>query len=83
MLVTKHDIILFTLPLKEKVLKVDWGFLYTIKDSNGDYKTFLNVFSNLYEITFPKLILKSNLVDGLQVVFQNLLKVSKNYMKNF
>ena len=83
MLVTKHDIILFTLPLKEKVLKVDCGFLYTIKDSNGDYKTFLNVFSNLYEITFPKLILKSNLVHGLQVVFQNLLKVSKNYMKNF
>ena len=46
--VTKCNINLFTLSLlKEKLLKVDWGLLNSIKDLNEAYKTFLNVFSNL------------------------------------
>ena len=48
--ITKHDINPLALfILKEKLLKVDWGLLHTIKDSNEAYKTFLNVFSDLYE----------------------------------
>ena len=55
MFVTKRDINLFTLSiLKEKLVKVDWGLLHTIKDTNEVYKTFLNVFSHLYEAIFPK-----------------------------
>ena len=66
MFIIKRDISPFTLPLfKEKLLKVDWGLLYTIKDLNKPCKTFLNVFSNLYKIVFPqikiKLILKPDL----------------------
>ena len=58
---TKHDISPFTLSLlKEKVLKVDWGLLHTIKDPNEFYKKFSNVFSNLYEIAFPKIKMKVN-----------------------
>ena len=59
--VTKCDINPFTLSLlKEKILKVDWGLLHTIKDPNEAYKIFLNVFSNLYEIAFPKIKIKVN-----------------------
>ena len=59
MFVTKRDINPFSLTLlQEKLLKVDWGLLHTIKDPNEAYKTFLNVFSNLYEITFPKTKIK-------------------------
>ena len=59
--VTKHDINPFTFSLrKEKLLKVDWGLLYTIKDPNEAYKIFLNVFSNLYEIAFPITKIKIN-----------------------
>ena len=49
----------FTLSLlKEKLVKVDWVLLNTIKDANEAYNTFLNVFSNLNEITFPKIKIK-------------------------
>ena len=59
--VTKRDINPFTLSLlKDKLLKVDWGLLHTIKDLNEAYKTFLNAFSNLYEIAFPKTKIKVN-----------------------
>ena len=59
--VTKRDICDFTLSLlKEKLLKVDWGLLHTIKDPNEAYITFLNVFSNLHEIAFPKIKIKVN-----------------------
>ena len=61
MFVTKRDINPFSLTLlQEKLLKVDWGLLHTIKDRNEASKTFLNVFSNLYEITFPKIKIKVN-----------------------
>ena len=61
MFVTKRDICDFTLSLlKEKLLKVDWGLLHTIKDPNEAYITFLNVFSNLHEIAFPKIKIKVN-----------------------
>ena len=61
MFVTKCKINPFTLFfLKEKLLKVDWGLLHTAKDPNEAYKTFLNVFSNLYEIAFPKINVKVN-----------------------
>ena len=54
MFVTKRDINHFTLSfLKEKLLQVDWGLLHTIKNPNEAYKTFLNVFRNLYKIAFP------------------------------
>ena len=56
MFVTKRYINSFTLSiLNEKLLKVDWGLLHTIIDPNEAYKAFLNVFSHLYEVTFPKL----------------------------
>ena len=45
---------------KKKQLKVDWEFLSTIKDPYKVYKTFLHVFSNLYEIAFPKMKIKGN-----------------------
>ena len=55
-LVTKHNMNPFTLSfLKEKLPKVDWGLLHLIKDPCEAYKTFLNVFNNLYEIAFPKI----------------------------
>ena len=39
--VTKRDLKPFTLSfLKEKLLKVDWGLLYTIKDLIEAYETF-------------------------------------------
>ena len=39
--VTKRDINPFTVSfLKEKLLKVDWGLLYTIKDPIEAYETF-------------------------------------------
>ena len=54
--VTKRNMNPFTLSfLKEKLLKVDWGLLHLIKDPYEAYKTFLNVFNNLYEIAFPKI----------------------------
>ena len=67
MFVTEHYINPFTISLfKEKLLKFGWRLLHPIKDPNEAYKTFLNVFSNFYEITFPKikikLILKPDLV---------------------
>ena len=56
MFVTKRDINPFTISLfKEKLLKVHSRLLHPIKDPNEAYKTFLNVFSNLYEIAFPKM----------------------------
>ena len=59
--VTKREINPFALSLlKEKLLKVDLGLLHPIKDLNEAYKTFLNVFSNLYEIAFPKIKIKVN-----------------------
>ena len=58
---TKRDINHFTLShLKEKLLKADWRLLQTIKDPNEAYKTFSNVFSNLYEIAIPKVKIKVN-----------------------
>ena len=45
---------------KQKLLKVDWRLLHPIKDPNEAYKTFLNVFNNLYEIAFPKMKIKVN-----------------------
>ena len=56
MFVPKWYINPFTLSLlKEKLLKVDWGLLHAIKDPNEAYKAFLDVFSNLYEMVFPKI----------------------------
>ena len=46
--------------LKEKLLKFDWGLLHTIKHPNEAYKTFLNVLSHLYKVTFPKIKIKIN-----------------------
>ena len=46
--------------LKEKLRKVDWGLLHTIKDPNKAYKTFLNICSNLYKVAFPKIKIKVN-----------------------
>ena len=61
MFLTKRDINPFTFSiLKEKLHKVDWGFLHTIKDPNEVYKTFLNLFSHLYEVAFPKIKIKVN-----------------------
>lgn len=51
--VTKRNTSPFTLfLLKEKLHETDWGFLNAFKDPIEAYKTFLNVFSNLYEIAF-------------------------------
>ena len=59
--VTKQDINPFTLSLfKEKLLKVEWRLLHAIKDPNEAYKTFSNVFSNLYETAFPKIKIEVN-----------------------
>ena len=58
---TKRDINTFTISLfQQKLLKVNWRLLHPIKDPNEAYKTFLNVFSNFYEITFPKIKIKVN-----------------------
>ena len=90
-LVTKRDINPFTLSLlKEKLLKVDWGLLHTIKDPNEAYKTFLNVFSKLYEITFSKVKIKVNSKTQLNPwIARGILKSSKrkqnlseNFLKN-
>ena len=69
----------FTLSLlKEKLLKVDWGLLNTIKDPNEAYKTFLNVFSNLYKIAFPKIKIKVNSKTRLSPwITRGILKSSK------
>ena len=87
-LVTKRDINPFTLSLlKEKLLKVDWGLLHTIKYPNEAYKTFLNVFSKLYEIAFPKVKIKVNSKTQLNPwIARGILKSSKRkqtYLKNF
>ena len=58
--VIKREIKLFTLSLKEKVLKVDRGFSNTIKNPNGACKTFLLIFSNLCKMAFQKLKIKAN-----------------------
>ena len=51
--VTKRHINPFTLSLvKEKLLKVDLGFLNALKGPTESYKIFLNVCSNFYEIVF-------------------------------
>ena len=81
--VTKHDINPFTFSLrKEKLLKVDWGLLYTIKDPNEAYKIFLNVFSNLYEIAFPIIKIKINSKTRLYPwMTSGILKSSKHKQK--
>ena len=59
--VTKPEINLFTLSFfKDKLLKVDWRLLHPVEDPNEACKTFLNVFSNLYEIFFPEIKIKVN-----------------------
>ena len=84
MFVTKRDINPFTLSLfKEKVLKVDWRLLHPIEDPNEAYKTFLNVFSNLYEIAFPKIKIKVNSKTRISPCITHLPNVSKSYKKNF
>ena len=61
MFVTERYINPFTISLfKEKLLKFGWRLLHPIKDPNEAYKTFLNLFSNFYEITFPKIKIKVN-----------------------
>lgn len=61
MFVTKPEINLFTLSFfKDKLLKVHWRLLHPVEDPNEACKTFLNVFSNLYEIFFPEIKIKVN-----------------------
>ena len=83
MFVTKRDINPFTFSLrKEKLLKVEWGLLYTIKDPNEAYKIFLNVFSNLYEIAFPITKIKINSKTQLYPwMTRGILKSSKHKQK--
>ena len=58
---TKRDINTFTISLfQQKLLKVNWRLLHPIKDPNEAYKTFLNIFNNLYEIAFTKMEIKVN-----------------------
>ena len=88
MFVRKRDTNPFTLSLlKEKLLKVGWGLLYTTKDPNEAYKTFLNVFSNLCEIAFPKIKIKVNSKTRLSPwITPGILKSSKRKQrlyKNF
>ena len=79
MFVTKRDINPFTIYLfKEKLLKVDWRLLHPIKDPNEAYKKILNVFSNLYEIAFPKLKIK---VNSIPWITRGILKSSKRMQK--
>ena len=77
--VTKRDINPFRLSLfKEKLLKVDWRLLHAIKDPNEAYKTFLNVFSNLYKIAFPKIKIEVNSKTWLSPwIARGILKSSK------
>ena len=79
MFVTKRNTNPFTLSLlKEKLLKVDWRLLHTIKDPHEGYKTFSNVFSNLYEIIFPKIKIKVNSKTRLSpLITRRILKSSK------
>ena len=76
MFVTKRDINPFTLSLlKEKLI-------HTIKVPNEAYKTFLNVFSNLYEITFPKIKIKFSSNTRLSPwITRGILKSSKRKKK--
>ena len=80
---TKRDISPFTLSLlKEKLLKADWGLLHTNKDPNEAYKKFSNVFSNLYEIAFPKIKIKVNSKYQISPwIASGLLKSSKRKQK--
>ena len=88
MFVTKRNINSFTLSFfKEKLAKIDWGLLHTIKDPNEAYKTFLKLFSNFYEMASPKLKIKINSKTRIiPLITRGILKfsnVSKDYMKNF
>ena len=68
--IIKRNINPFKLPLfKENLLEVDWGLLYTIKNLNKPYKTFLNIFSNLYKISFPQIKIKVNCKIGFRTLF--------------
>ena len=61
---------------------VDWGLLHTVKDWNEAYKTFLNVFTNLYEITFPTIKIKVNSKTQLSLwITHGILKPSKRKQK--
>ena len=61
---------------------VDWGLLHPIKDSSEAYKTFLNVFTNLYEITFPIIKIKVNSKIRLSLwITHGILKPSKRKQK--
>ena len=61
---------------------VDWGLLHTVKDWNEAYKTFLNVFTNLYEITFPIIKIKVNSKTRLSLwITHGILKPSKRKQK--
>lgn len=77
--VTKCDINYFTLSLlKEKLHKVDWGFLNTSKDPNEAYNTVLGVFSNRHEISLPKIKTKLNSKTQLTVrITRDVFKSSK------
>ena len=83
MFVTKRDINPFTVSLfKEKLLKVGWRLLHPIKDPNEAYKTFLNVFSNLYEIACPKIKIQVNSKTRLSPwITHGILKSSKRKQK--
>ena len=53
-----------------------------IKDLSEPYKTFLNVFSNLYEIAFPKIKIKVNSKTRLSPwITRGILKSSKRKQK--
>ena len=83
MFVEKSNINLFTLSLfKKKLPKVDCRLLHPIKDPNEAYKTFLNLFSNLYEIAFPKIKIKLNSKTRLSPwITRGILKSSKRKQK--
>ena len=82
--VTIHDINPFTLSLLEvKLLKVDWGLLSnTIKDPNEAYKTFLNVFSNLYQIAFRKIKISPLITCGILKSSKRKQKLNEKFLKN-
>ena len=85
---SQRDINPFTLSLlKEKLRKFDSGFLNTIEDPNEAYKTILQVFSNRYEISFPKIKTKVDSKTQLSPrITRNVLKFSEQkqriYMEN-
>ena len=61
-----------------------WGLLHTITDPNRACKTFLNVFSNLYEISFPRIKIKVNSKTPLcPWITHGILKSSKREQKLF